>query len=115
MLDASATINGKARCGSFGFSGGSDTGALGSVTNLRKSGYSAGGSSSGSGAQVAAGEVDWRSAAIKAARSSCRRRIYFVLPDLAARSPPSNHCAIHRNQPPPGGIRGKMIPCRHSC
>jgi hypothetical protein len=82
--------------------------------NLRKSGYSAGGSSSGRGAQVAAGEVDWRSAAISAARSVCRRRLI-----LCCRIWPLGHrhrttaCAIHRNQPPPRGIRGNLIPCRH--
>jgi Amidase len=116
MLDAGATINGKARCGYFGFSGGSNTGALVSVSNLRKSGYSAGGSSSGRGAQVAAGEVDWLSAAIRAARSVCRRRLI-----LCCRIWPLGHrhrttaCAIHRNQPPPRGIRGKLIPCRRPC
>jgi amidase len=58
MLDAGATIKGKSHCEYFCFSGGSHTGALGSVHNPRKLGYSAGGSSSGSGALVAAGEVD---------------------------------------------------------
>ncbi len=58
MLDAGATIKGKSHCEFFCFSGGSHTGALGPVINPRKPGYSAGGSSSGSGALVAAGEVD---------------------------------------------------------
>lgn len=58
MLDAGATILGKAQCESFCFSGGSHTSALGPVINPRKAGYSAGGSSSGSAALVAAGEVD---------------------------------------------------------
>ena len=58
MLDAGATIKGKAHCEFFCFSGGSHTGALGPVINPHKPGYSAGGSSSGSGALVAAGEVD---------------------------------------------------------
>lgn len=58
MLDAGATIKGKAHCEFFCFSGGSHTGALGPVTNPHKPGYSAGGSSSGSGALVASGEVD---------------------------------------------------------
>ena len=58
MLDAGATILGKAQCEYFCFSGGSHTSALGPVVNPRKAGYSAGGSSSGSAALVAAGEVD---------------------------------------------------------
>ena len=58
MLDAGATIVGKAHCEYFCFSGGSHTSALGPVVNPRKDGYSAGGSSSGSAALVAAGEVD---------------------------------------------------------
>ncbi len=58
MLDAGATILGKSHCEFFCFSGGSHTGALGDVINPRKPGYSAGGSSSGSAALVAAGEVD---------------------------------------------------------
>jgi len=58
LLDAGATIAGKAHCEYYCFSGGSHTGALGPVHNPRKMGYSAGGSSSGSAALVAAGEVD---------------------------------------------------------
>jgi amidase len=58
MLDAGATILGKAHCEFFCLSGGSHTNALGPVHNPHKPGYSAGGSSSGSGALVAAGEVD---------------------------------------------------------
>ncbi len=58
LLDAGATIKGKAHCEMFCLSGGSHTGALGPVHNPYKRGYSAGGSSSGSGALVAAGEVD---------------------------------------------------------
>ena len=58
ILDAGGTIVGKAHCEYFCLSGGSHTGALGPVHNPRKMGYSAGGSSSGSGALVAAGEVD---------------------------------------------------------
>jgi amidase len=58
LLDAGATIVGKAHCEYFCFSGGSHTSALGPVVNPRKEGYSAGGSSSGSAALVAAGEVD---------------------------------------------------------
>jgi amidase len=58
MLDAGATILGKAHCECFCLSGGSHTGAAGPVHNPHKHGYSAGGSSSGSGALVAAGDVD---------------------------------------------------------
>lgn len=58
LLDAGATILGKAHCEYFCLSGGSHTNATGPVHNPHKMGYSAGGSSSGSGALVAAGEVD---------------------------------------------------------
>ncbi len=58
LLDAGATIAGKAVCEHFCFSGGSHTSASGPVHNPRRMGYSAGGSSSGSAALVAAGEVD---------------------------------------------------------
>jgi len=58
LLDAGATIVGKAHCEYFCFSGGSHTNATGPVHNPWKQGYSAGGSSSGSGALVGAGEVD---------------------------------------------------------
>ena len=58
MLDAGGTIMGKAHCEYFCFSGGSHTSAAGPVQNPRRAGFSAGGSSSGSAAVVAAGEVD---------------------------------------------------------
>ena len=58
LLDAGATIVGKSVCEYFCFSGGSHTSATGPVHNPHKKGYSAGGSSSGSAALVAAGEVD---------------------------------------------------------
>jgi amidase len=58
ILDAGGEIVGKAVCENFSFSGGSHTSATGPVQNPRKPGYSAGGSSSGSAALVAAGEVD---------------------------------------------------------
>jgi amidase len=58
ILDAGGEIVGKAHCESFCLSGGSHTNATGPVHNPRKMGYSAGGSSSGSAALVAAGEVD---------------------------------------------------------
>ena len=58
LLDAGATIVGKAHCEYFCLSGGSHTNATGPVHNPHRRGHSAGGSSSGSGALVAAGEVD---------------------------------------------------------
>lgn len=58
LLDAGATIVGKAHCEYFCLSGGSHTNATGAVHNPHKMGYSAGGSSSGSGALVGGGQVD---------------------------------------------------------
>lgn len=58
ILDAGGEIAGKAVCEYYCVSGGSHTGATGPVHNPRRHGYSAGGSSSGSAALVAAGEVD---------------------------------------------------------
>ena len=58
LLDAGATIVGKAHCENLCASGGSHTNAKGPVHNPHKRGYSAGGSSSGSAVLVAAGEVD---------------------------------------------------------
>ncbi|NQU58058.1 MAG: amidase [Rhodospirillales bacterium] len=58
ILDAGGTIVGKAHCEYFCLSGGSHTNATGPVHNPHKMGYSAGGSSSGSGSLVGAGEVD---------------------------------------------------------
>ncbi len=58
ILDAGGRIVGKAHCEFFCFSGGSHTNATGPVHNPFKRGYSAGGSSSGSAALVASGEVD---------------------------------------------------------
>lgn len=58
ILDAGGTIVGKAHCENFCLSGGSHTNATGPVHNPHKMGYSAGGSSSGSAALVALGEVD---------------------------------------------------------
>ena len=48
LLDAGATIEGKAHCENFCLSGGSHTNATGAVHNPHRMGYSAGGSSSGS-------------------------------------------------------------------
>ena len=58
LLDAGATIIGKAHCEYFCLSGGSHTNATGPVENPHRRGYSAGGSSSGSGALVGGGFVD---------------------------------------------------------
>jgi amidase len=58
ILDAGGEITGKAVCESLCFSGSSHTSDPLPVHNPHKRGYSAGGSSSGSGALVAAGEVD---------------------------------------------------------
>jgi amidase len=58
ILDAGGEIAGKAVCEYYCVSGGSHTSSTGPVHNPRKRGYSAGGSSSGSAALVAAGEAD---------------------------------------------------------
>jgi amidase len=58
ILDAGGTIVGKAVCEHFCLSGGSHTSNPAPVHNPNRFGYSAGGSSSGSAALVAAGEVD---------------------------------------------------------
>src|SRR5437762_1727677 len=58
LLDAGGTILGKAVCENLCFSGGSHTSATGPVRNPHDPSRSAGGSSSGSAALVAAGEVD---------------------------------------------------------
>ena len=58
ILDAGGTILGKAHCEYYCLSGGSHTNATGPVHNPYKMGYSAGGSSSGSGVLVALGEAD---------------------------------------------------------
>jgi amidase len=58
VLDAGATILGKSVCESLCFSGGSHTADSGPVRNPYDPSRSAGGSSSGSAALVAAGEVD---------------------------------------------------------
>ena len=58
MLDAGGEIAGKAATEYFSYSGSSHTAPTGPVENPYKKGFSAGGSSSGCGALVAAGEVD---------------------------------------------------------
>ena len=58
ILDAGGTIIGKAVCENFSTSGGSHTSATGPVRNPRNSSHSAGGSSSGCAALVAAGEAE---------------------------------------------------------
>ncbi|MFZ3238725.1 MAG: amidase, partial [Stellaceae bacterium] len=57
ILDSGGTIVGKTVCEYFCVSGGSHTSSTGPVHNPRRPGYSAGGSSSGSAAIVAAGEA----------------------------------------------------------
>src|SRR5205085_10013610 len=58
ILDAGGGIAGKAVCEYFCVSGGSHTSSTGPVHNPRKRGYTTGGSSSGSAALVATGDVD---------------------------------------------------------
>jgi len=58
VLDAGGVILGKANCEFFCFSAGSHTNATGPTHNPRRRGFSAGGSSSGCAAAVAAGEAD---------------------------------------------------------
>jgi amidase len=58
ILDAGGEIAGKAVCEYLSYSSGSHTAATGLVENPVKRGYSTGGSSSGSAALVAAGDVD---------------------------------------------------------
>jgi amidase len=58
LLDAGAVLAGKAHCENLCLSGGSHTNVRGLVHNPRRRGHSAGGSSSGSAAVVAAGDVE---------------------------------------------------------
>ena len=58
LLDAGATILGKATCEHYCLSGGSHTSDPAPVHNPYRQGFASGGSSSGSAALVAAGEVD---------------------------------------------------------
>jgi amidase len=58
LLDAGAEVVGKSVCEYFSFSGGAATSITGPVHNPRAWGHTPGGSSTGSGALVAAGEVD---------------------------------------------------------
>jgi len=58
VLDAGGTITGKAVCEYFCLSGGSSTSASGIVQSPRNPGFTPGGSSTGSAALVAAGDVD---------------------------------------------------------
>src|SRR5262245_43573022 len=59
ILDAGGVVAGKAVCEAWCFSGGSHTADTGPVRNPHDPSRSAGGSSSGSGALVAGGEVDF--------------------------------------------------------
>lgn len=58
LLEAGAVLTGKASCEDLCLSGGSHTSVSGPVHNPRRRGHTAGGSSSGSAALVAAGEVE---------------------------------------------------------
>jgi amidase len=58
LLDAGATLSGKAHCENLCLSGASYTNVRGLVHNPLRRGHSAGGSSSGSAAVVAAGDVE---------------------------------------------------------
>lgn len=58
LLNAGATITGKSVCEAYCFSGGSHTSDTGPVRNPHNPKHTSGGSSSGSGALVASGEVD---------------------------------------------------------
>ena len=58
ILNSGATIVGKTNAEDFCFSGGSHTGAHGPVRNPRKPTHSTGGSSSGSAAALAAGDIE---------------------------------------------------------
>ncbi|WP_265111795.1 amidase [Halosolutus halophilus] len=58
LLDAGATITGKLNMEDMAFSGSGELSATGPVLNPRDENHIAGGSSSGSGAAVAAGDVD---------------------------------------------------------
>jgi amidase len=58
ILDAGGEIAGKAVCEYYCVSGGSHTSSTGPVQNPRKPGFTTGGSSSGSAALVASGDVD---------------------------------------------------------
>ncbi|MEO1533834.1 MAG: amidase family protein, partial [Pseudomonadota bacterium] len=58
ILEAGGTIKGKVHCEHFCLSSGSHTNSTGHTHNPHKRGFSAGGSSSGSGAVVGAREVD---------------------------------------------------------
>ena len=58
ILDAGGTILGKTNCEDMSFSGGSHTCVLGPIRNPHKPAHSAGGSSGGSGAAIAAGDCE---------------------------------------------------------
>ena len=57
LLDAGATVAGKTACADFSFSGGGHTSGYGPVRNPRKPTHAPGGSSKGSAAAIAAGDV----------------------------------------------------------
>ena len=74
LLDAGATIVGKAHCEYFCLSGGSHTNATGYVHNPHKMGYSAGALRRAPERWSAVVRLIWRSAVTRVVPSACRRR-----------------------------------------
>ena len=92
ILDCGGEIAGKAVCEFLSYSSGSHTAVTGFVENPVKQGYSTGGSSSGSAALVAAGEIDMaiggdQAGSIRIPASHCG--LYGLKPDMGA-------SALHR-------------------
>jgi amidase len=103
ILDAGGEIAGKTVCEYYCVSGGSHTAWTGPVHNPRKFGYSAGGSSSGSAAVVAAGDVDLaiggdQAGSVRIPSSYCgiygMKPTYGVVPytGIAPLEPTIDHC-----------------------
>jgi amidase len=74
LLDAGATIVGKAHCEYFCLSGGSHTNATGPVHNPHRHGFPPAAPRRARPRWLAPARSTWRSAATRAARSACRRR-----------------------------------------
>lgn len=74
LLEAGASVAGKAVCEDLCFSGGSHTSVTGPVRNPWDPTRTTGGSSSGSAALVASGQVDLALGGDQGAPSGCRRR-----------------------------------------
>jgi len=105
LLDAGAEIVGKSVCEYFSFSGGSATAVTGPVHNPRAWGHTPGGSSTGSGALVAAGEVDMATGGDQAGSI----RIPASHSGVVASSRPSGSCPIPASW---GWIRPSIMPGR---